>query len=96
MMNLRLFLLLLLIEIVFVVTGYFGLIFFVFFYFGSGSGASSPQAQMTQKVWVSALALLPLLFGIYKYKRLKDQDKANSYLFAGLCIAITSAFLIGT
>ena len=94
-MNLRLFILLIIIESLIIVCGFIGLIFFWFFYFGSGAGASSEKAILTQNIMLAILALLPLVFGIFKYKNLSDKRKAKSYLYSGLILSIVSIIYFG-
>jgi hypothetical protein len=89
-MNLRLFFLLIIIESLCVVGGVFGLILFFFLYFGSGMGASSYKAILTENVAFVILTLLPLLFGIFKYRTLTEKLKAKSYLYSGLLVTIVS------
>lgn len=94
-MNLRLFFLLVFIELLCVVCGFFGLILFFFLYFGSGAGASSDKAILTENVSFVILFLLPLFFGIYKYRTLTEKLKAKSYLYSGLLVAIVSGIYFG-
>ncbi|MBA4276927.1 hypothetical protein [Flavobacterium sp.] len=60
-MNLRLFFLLVIIESLSVVDGFFGLILFFFLYHGSGAEASSNKVMLTENVAFVTLFLLPLL-----------------------------------
>lgn len=94
-MNLRLFILLIVIESLMMVCGVFGLIFFWFFYFGSGAGASSEKARLTQNIMLAILVLLPLVFGVFKHKNLTDKGKAKSYLYSGLIVSIVSIIYFG-
>ncbi|MDR6846606.1 hypothetical protein [Flavobacterium granuli] len=94
-MNLRLFFLLIILESLFVVVGGFGLILFFFLYFGSGAGASSDKAILTENVAFIILPLLPLLFGVFKYKTLTEKLKAKSYLYSGLLVTIVSGIYFG-
>jgi len=94
-MNLRLFFLLVIIESLCVVGGFFGLILFFFLYFGSGAGASSNKAILTENVVFVILFLLPLFFGIFKYLTLKEKLKAKSYLYSGLLVSIVSGIYFG-
>ncbi|MBA0883691.1 hypothetical protein [Flavobacterium undicola] len=89
-MNIKLFFLLVIIESLCVVGGFFGLILFFFLYFGSGAGASSDKAILTENVSFVILFLLPLLFGIFKYRALTEKLKAKSYLYSGLLVTIVS------
>lgn len=94
-MNLRLFFLLVIIESLCVVSGFFGLILFFFLYFGSGAGASSENAILTENISFVALFLLPLLFGFFKYSTLTEKFKAKSYLYSGLLVTIISGIYFG-
>lgn len=94
-MDIRLFIQLIIIEILLMVIGVFGLIFFWFFYFGSGAGASSEKAIVTQNSMLATLAILPLLFGIIKYRNSKEKRKAKSYLYSGLIVSIVSGIYFG-
>lgn len=94
-MNLRLFFLIAIIELLCVVGGFFGLILFFFLYFGSGAGGSSEKAMLTENVTFVILFLLPLLFGIFKYRALKERLKAKSYLYSGLLVTIVSGIYFG-
>lgn len=94
-MNLRLFFLLVFIESLCVVGGFFGLISFFFLYFGSGAGASSDKAMLTENVAFVILFLLPLLFGVFKYRALTEKLKAKSYLYSGLLVTIVSGIYFG-
>lgn len=94
-MNLRLFFLLVIIESLCVVGGFFGLILFFFLYFGSGAGASSDKAMLTENMAFVILFLLPLLFGIFKYRNLTEELKAKSYLYSGLLVTIVSGIYFG-
>ncbi len=68
----------------------FGLILFWFLNFGSGAGASSNKAIMTLNTMLAILVLLPLVFGVFKYKNSDEKKKKISYLFAGLFVTIVS------
>jgi len=94
-MNLRLFFLLIIIESLCVVGGFFGLILFFFLYFGSGAGASSDKAILTENVAFAILFLLPLFFGIFKHQTLTEKLKAKSYLYSGLLVTIVSGIYFG-
>jgi hypothetical protein len=94
-MNLHLFFQLIIIESLCVVGGFFGLILFFFLHFGSGAGASSDKAIITENVAFGILFLLPLLFGIFKYKTLTEKVKAKSYLYSGLLVTIVSGIYFG-
>ncbi len=94
-MNLRLFFLLVIIESLCMVGGFFGLILFFFLYFGSGAGASSDKAMLSENVAFVILFLLPLLFGIYKCRTLTEKLKAKSYLYSGLIVTIVSGIYFG-
>lgn len=94
-MDLRLFLLLVIIESLCVVGGFFGLILFFFLYFGSGTGASSDKAMLTENVAFVILFLLPLLFGIFKYRVLTEKLKAKSYFYSGLLVTMASGIYFG-
>lgn len=94
-MNLRLFFLLVIIESLCVIVGFFGLILFFFLYFGSGAGASSDKAMFTENVAFVILFLLPLLFGIFKYRTFTENLKAKSYLYSGLFVTIVSGIYFG-
>ena len=87
--------LLIVIESLFIVFGVFGLIFFFFFYFGSGAGASSEKALFTENVALIILALLPFLFGLFKYRNLTESGNAKSYLYSGLIVSIVSGIYFG-
>jgi hypothetical protein len=94
-MNLRLFFLLVIIESLFVVVGFFGLILFFFLYFGSGAGATSDKAMLSENIASAILFLAPLLFGIFKYRTLTEKLKAKSYLYSGLLVTIVSGIYFG-
>lgn len=94
-MNFRLFFLLIIIESLCVAGGAFVLILFFFFYFGSGAGASSDRAMFTENVAFVILTLLPLFFGVFKYKTLTEKLKAKSYLYSGLLMTIVSGIYFG-
>ncbi len=94
-MNLRLFFLLLFIESLCVVAGTFGLIFLFFFLFGSGAGASSDKAILTENITLAILTLLPLIFGIFKYRNTTEKEKAKSYLYSSLFVTIVSGIYFG-
>jgi hypothetical protein len=94
-MNLRLFLLLIIIESLCVVVGFFGLILFFFLHFGSGAGATSDKAMLTENITFIILSSLPLLFGIFKYRTLTENLKAKSYLYSGLLVTIVSGIYFG-
>lgn len=94
-MNLRLFFLLVIIESLCMFGVFFGLILFFFLYFGSGAGASSDKAMLTENVVFAILFLLPLLFGIFKYRTLTEKLKAKSYLYSGLLVTIVSGIYFG-
>ncbi|MBP6759417.1 MAG: hypothetical protein KA133_09215 [Flavobacterium sp.] len=94
-MNLRLFFLLVIIESLCVVGGFFGLILFFFLHFGSGAGASSDKAMLTENIVFTILFLLPFLFGIFKYITLTEKLKAKSYLYSGLLVTIVSGIYFG-
>lgn len=94
-MNLRLFFQLVIIESLCIVGGFFGLIFFFFLYFGSGATASSDKAILTENVVFVVLFLLPLFFGIFKYRTLTEKLKAKSYLYAGILVTIVSGIYFG-
>jgi len=94
-MNIRLFFQLIIIESILMGFGLFGLILFWFLYFGSGAGASSKKAIMTQKnTMLAILVLLPLLFGVFKYKNSDEKKRRISYLFAGLFVTIVSGIYL--
>ena len=93
--NLRLFFLLIIIESLCVVGGFFGFILLFFLYFGSGAGASSDKAILTENVAFVILFLLPLFFGIFKYRASTDKLKAKSYLYSGLLVTIVSGIYFG-
>ena len=94
-MNFRLFILLIIIESLFIIAGFFVLIFFLFFYFGSGAGAGSEKALFTENVALIILALLPLIFGLYKFRSSTETGKAKSYLYSGLIVTIVSGIYFG-
>lgn len=94
-MNLRLFFLLVIIELLCVVGGFFGLILLFFLYFGSGIGASSDKAMLTENVTFVILFLLPLFFGVFKYRTLTEKLKARSYLYSGLLVTVVSGIYFG-
>lgn len=94
-MDLKLFFILVVIELLCVVGGFFGLLLFFFLQFGSGAGASSDKAMLTENVTFVILFLLPLLFGIFKYRTLADRLKAKSYLYSGLLVTIVSGIYFG-
>lgn len=87
-MNLRLFFLLIIINSLCVLAGLFALILFFFFYFGSGASSSSEKAILIQNIFLGILVILPLLFGIFKYKTLPEKTRAKSYFYAGLLVTI--------
>jgi len=97
-MNLRLFFILIVIELLCVSLAFFGLIFFFFLYFGSGVGASSQKAILTENIAITILALTPFLFGFFKYRNTTEKQKANSYLYSGILVTIVSGifFLLNT
>lgn len=94
-MNLRLFFLLVIIESLCVVVGFFALILFFFLHFGSGAGATSDKAMLTENIAFVILFSLPLLFGIFKYINLTEKLKAKSYLYSGLLVTIVSGICFG-
>lgn len=94
-MNLRLFFLLVIIESLCVVVGFFGLILFFFLYFGSGAGATSDKAMLTENISFGILFLMPLLFGILKFRTVTEKLKAKSYLYSGLLVTIISGIYFG-
>jgi len=94
-MNLRLFFLLVIIESLCVIVGFFGLILFFFLYFGSGAGATSDKAMLTENIAFAILFSLPLLFGIFKDRTLTEKFKAKSYLYSGLLVTIVSGIYFG-
>ena len=91
-MNIKLFLILILIESLFVVGGFFSLGLFFFLHYGSGASASSENAIQSENIAIIFLILLPILFGLYKYLTLlkTEKQKAKSYIYAGLLISIFS------
>ena len=94
-MNLRLFILLIIIESLFVVGGVYSLIFFFFFYFGSGASASSDKAILTENVALIILASVPFLYGFIKFNSSIEKVKAKSYLYSGLLVTIVSVIYFG-
>ncbi|MCL9770152.1 hypothetical protein NAT47_06965 [Flavobacterium sp. HXWNR69] len=94
-MNIRLFFLLVIIESLFVVVGFFGLILFFFLYFGSGAGATSDKAMLTENIAFGILFSTPLLFGIFKFITVTEKLKAKSYLYSGLLVTIVSGIYFG-
>ncbi|MES2544374.1 MAG: hypothetical protein V4548_05775 [Bacteroidota bacterium] len=94
-MNLRLFFLLVILESIGIVCGVFGIIFLFFFNFGSGAGATSQKAILTQNLALMVLASLPLFFGIFKYRSSIGKGKAESYLYSGLLVTIVSGICFG-
>lgn len=93
-MNVRLFFILIIIESILIVGGFYGLIIFFFLHFGSGAGASSDKAILTENIAVSILALLPLLVGIFKYLTSTEKRNAKSYLYSGLLVTIVSGICL--
>ncbi len=89
-MNLRLFILLIIIEFIFITAGVIGLVFFIFFYFGSGDDSSSEAAMLAQNIWLAILTLIPLIFGVFNYRNSTEKEKAKSYLYSGLIVTIVS------
>ena len=65
-MNLRLFLLLVIVESLFVIVGFYGLILIFFLYFGSGAGATSDKAMLTENIGFGILFRQTLLQIIFK------------------------------
>ena len=94
-MNLKLFFLLVIIESLCVAVGFFGLVLFFFLLFGSGAGASSDKAMVTENVTFVILFLSPLLFSFFKYRAIKERLKAKSYLYSGLLVTIVCEIYFG-
>ena len=94
-MNLRLFLLTFLIESIIVIGCFFLLGILLFLYFGSGAGASSEKAIMTEKISLVILILSPLIFGIIKNVTSKDKIIGRSYLYASFVVTIVSGIYLG-
>lgn len=88
-MNLRLFILLIIIEFIFIAAGVVGLVFFIFFYFGSDDSYSE-AAMLAQNIWLTILTLIPLIFGVFNYRNSTEKEKAKSYLYSGLIMTIVS------
>lgn len=76
------------------VGGFYGLIIFFFLHFGSGAGATSDKAILTENITFSILALLPLLFGTFKYLTSTEKEKAKSYLCSGFLVTIVSGIYL--
>ena len=94
-MNYRLFFLLILLEALALVVGAFALLLFFFMYFGSGASASSEKAQLIINITFFVFFSIPLLYGVFKYKKTEDKLKARSYLFAGFVVTIVSGIYFG-
>jgi len=94
-MNLRLFFLLVIFESLCMIGGFFGLILLFFLYFGSGASASTDKVMLIENVTFVILFLLPLVFGIFKYRTLTEKFKAKSYLYSGLLVTIVSGIFFG-
>lgn len=94
-MNLRLFFLLVVIESLFVIVGFYGLILIFFLYFGSGAGGTSDKAMLTENIGFGILFLMPLLFGILKFRNATEKLKAKSYLYSGLLVTIVCGMYFG-
>ncbi|MBS4040475.1 MAG: hypothetical protein KGZ81_07735 [Flavobacteriales bacterium] len=94
-MNLRLFLLTFLIESIILIGCFFLLGMLLFLYFGSGAGASSEKAIMTEKISFVILILSPLIYGIYKNVNSKDKIIGRSYLYASFTVTIISGIYFG-
>jgi len=75
--------------------GFFGLILLFFLYFGSGASASTDKVMLIENVTFVILFLLPLVFGIFKYRTLTEKFKAKSYLYSGLLVTIVSGIFFG-
>ncbi len=88
-MNLLLFILLIIIEFIFIAAGVVGLVFFIFFYFGSDDSYSE-AAMLAQNIWLTILTLIPLIFGVFNYRNSTEKEKAKSYLYSGLIMTIVS------
>ena len=87
-MNFRLFFLLILLESVSIIAGVFVLLLFFFLYFGSGAGASSEKAMLTENIAFTILFVIPLFFGMFKFKYVEEKQKAKSYLYSGLIVTL--------
>ena len=77
------------------IVGFFGLILFFFLYFGSGAGASSDKAMLTENITFVVLFSLPFLYGVIKYSTVTEKLKAKSYLYAGLLVSTISGIYFG-
>lgn len=90
-MNIRLFFLLLVLESASIICGYFFLIIFFFLHFGSGAGASTDNALLTQDITFIILISLPLLFGFYKFAQMSiSLQNSKSYLYSGIIVSFGS------
>mgnify|MGYP006971074087 CR=1 FL=1 len=70
---------------------FFLLLFSFFFYFGSGQGAESAIAILSEKIATLIIILLPILFNLYKivqYSKTNQLLKANSYILAALILIL--------
>ena len=94
-MNLRLFLLTFLIESIIVIGCFFLIGILLFLYFGSGAGASSEKAIMTEKISLVILILSPLIFGVFKNITSKDKIIGRSYLYASFAVTMISGIYLG-
>jgi uncharacterized membrane protein len=94
-MNLRLFLLTFLIESILLIGCFFLLGLLLFLYFGSGAGASSEKAILTENIAIVILILSPVIFGIFKNITAKDKMNGRSYLYASLLVTIVSGIYFG-
>jgi hypothetical protein len=78
-----------------VVVGFFGLMLFFFLYFGSGAGATSDKAMLTENITFAVLFSLPFVYGVFKYHTITEKLKAISYLYAGLLVSIVNGIYFG-
>ena len=84
-----------LIESIIVIGCFFILGILFFLYFGSGAGASSEKAIMTENIALVILILSPLIFGIFKNVTSKDKIIGRSYLYASFAVTIVSGIYFG-
>lgn len=90
-LNLTLLIKLIILEILYFYTAFFGLGLFLFLNFGSGAGASSEKAILFGKIAIYFVVFPPILYTIFKmysYKKKGKISESNSNLIAGILIAI--------